>query len=104
MIQRDMERVIPELLPLHHREAVITASAPTDGWNDTWPPAPWASEFRVTDAEAREVLSRLRAHPVARARIEGMVRVQGNQYGVMMVIRDRAMETLAAVDAAAAGD
>jgi len=103
VIQRDMERLIPELLPLHHREALITPSAPTDGWNGTWEPSPWAPEFHVSDAEAREILSRLRAHPEARARIEGMVRVQGNQYGVMMVIRDRAMKTLAAVDAAVSG-
>lgn len=101
VIQRDVERLMPELLPLHHREAIITASAPTAGWNGSWPPAPWAPEFSVSEAEGREILTRLRAHPQARARIEGMVRVQGNQHGVLTVIRDRALATLAAVETAA---
>lgn len=101
VIQRDMERVMPELLPLHHREALITPSAPNAGWNSTWDPPPWAPEFHVSNAEGRETLARLRSHPEARARIEGMVRVQANQYGVMIVIHDRALETLAAVEVAA---
>lgn len=101
VIQRDMERVVPELLPLHHREALITPSAPNAGWSSTWDPPPWAPEFHVSDAEGSEILARLRSHPEARARIEGMVRVQANQYGVMMVIHDRALEALAAVEVAA---
>jgi len=100
VIQRDVERLMPELLPLHHREALVTTSAPTLGWNTTWAPSPWAPEFQVSEAEGREVLARLRAHPEAKARIEGMVRVQGNQYGVLTVIRARALETLATVEAA----
>lgn len=100
VIQRDVERLMPELLPLHHREALVTTSAPTVGWNATWVPSPWAPDFQVSEAEGREVLGRLRVHPEAKARIEGMVRVQGNQYGVLTVIRDRALETLATVEAA----
>ena len=72
-----------ELLPLHHREALVTTSAPTLGWNTARAPSPWAPEFQVSEAEGREVLTRLRSHPEAKARIEGMVRVQGNQYGVL---------------------
>ncbi len=100
VIQRDVERIMPELLPLHLREALITPSAPDEGWNATWDPPPWAPEFDVSDADGREILTRLRSHPEAKARIEGMVRVQANQYGVMNVIRDRALEMLAAVKAA----
>ncbi len=100
VIQRDVERLLPELIPLHQREAVVTPSAPPDGWNDTWPPSPWAPEFSVSEAEGLEILTRLRAHPQARPRIEGMVRVQGNQHGVLNVIRDRALSTLAAVESA----
>jgi hypothetical protein len=100
-IQRDVERIMPELLPLPLREAVITPAAPSAGWNGTWPPSPWAPDFSVSEADAREIHSRLRAHPEARARIEGMVRVQGNQYGVLTVIRDRALSTLAAAESAA---
>jgi hypothetical protein len=102
VVQRDVERVMPELLPIPLREAVITASAPPAGWNNTWPPSPWAPEFQVTDKDAREIMVRLRAHPDARARIEGMIRVQGNQYGVLNVIRDRALQTLAVIENAAA--
>lgn len=101
VIQRDMERLMPELIPLRLREAVITESAPTAGWNNTWPPSPWAPEFQVSDSEGREILTRLRAHVEARARIEGMIRVQGNQYGVLSVILERAVSTLAAVEIAA---
>jgi len=100
-IQRDLERIMPELIPLRHREAVIHASAPPAGWNDTWGPAPWTPEFDVSAAEGRQILARLRAHPTARSRIEGMIRVQGNQYGVLTRIRGRAVETLDAVEAAA---
>ena len=99
-VQRDMERLMPELLTIQHREAVITASAPPAGWNGTWPPSPWAPEFDVSETEGRAILVRLRAHPGARARIEGMIRVQGNQYGVLNVIRDRALATLAALERA----
>ena len=101
VIQRDVERVMPELLPLHLREGLITPSAPDDGWNSTWGAPPWAPEFDVSDTEARELLARLRSHPVARARIEGMVRVQANQHGVTNVIHGRALEMLAAVEVAA---
>jgi hypothetical protein len=104
VIQRDMERLMPELIPLDLREAVITESAPTAGWNNTWPPSPWAPEFHVSDAEGSEILTRLRGHTEARARIEGMARVQGNQYGVLTVILDRAVSTLTAVEVAAASD
>ena len=100
MIQRDVERLMPELLPLHHREALVTTSSPPLGWNSTWAPSPWAPEFQVSDAEGGEVLARLRAHPEAKAGIEGMVRVQRNQDGVLTVIRARALETLATVEAA----
>lgn len=99
-IQRDVERVMPELLALRHREAVISPSAPAQGWTRTWEPAPWTPEFEVSESEAREALGRLRRHPEARARIEGMIRVQGNQYGVLSAIRDRAIETLEAVEQA----
>jgi hypothetical protein len=34
-IQQDVERVMPELLPLRLREAVISPSAPAAGWNGT---------------------------------------------------------------------
>lgn len=100
-IQRDVERIMPDLLPLHLREAVIRPSAPSAGWNDTWIPSPWAPEFHVSDGEAEEILVRLRAHAEARAKIEGMVRVQGNQYGVLTVIREKALATLAVVEALA---
>jgi len=100
VVQRDVERLMPELLPLRFREAVIRPSAPPAGWNGTWGPSPWAPEFSVSDTEGSEILARLRAHPEARSRIEGMVRVQGNQYGVLTVIRERALETLAAVERA----
>jgi hypothetical protein len=100
VVQRDVERLMPELLPLRLREAVIRPTAPSAGWNETWGPSPWAPAFSVSDAEGREILARLRAHPEVRPRIEGMVRVQGNQYGVLTVIRKRAMETLAVVEGA----
>lgn len=102
VIQRDLERLMPELIPLHHREAVISPSAPSSGWTSTWGPPPWTPEFEVSESVGRDVLGRLRAHPQARARIEGMVRVQGNQFGVLTSILDRAVETLEAVEVAAA--
>jgi len=42
---------MPELLPLHHREALVTTSSPPLGWNSTWAPSPWAPEVQVSDAE-----------------------------------------------------
>ena len=50
VIQRDVERLMPELLPLHHREALVTTSAPTLGWNTARAPSPWAPEFQVSEA------------------------------------------------------
>jgi len=82
------------------RQDALRPSAAPAGWNGTWGPSPWAPEFSVSDAEGREILARLRAHPEARSRIEGMVRVQGNQYGVLTLIRERALETLAEVERA----
>ena len=66
IVQQDVERIIPELMPLRVREAVMG--------------------------------------PAARIRIEGMARVQGNQYGVLTEIRELATETLQAVEAAVSGD
>ena len=100
LVQQDVERIMPELLPLRLREAVIDPSAPADGWGRTWDPPPWTPDFEASDADARDILTRLRAHPEARARIEGMVRVQGNQYGVLTEIRAQAVETLAEVESA----
>jgi len=54
---------------------VIRPSAPPAGWNGTWGPSPWAPEFRVSAAEGREILARLRAHPEARSRIEESVAI-----------------------------
>lgn len=100
LVQQDVERIMPEILPLRLREAVIDPSAPSDGWGRTWEPPPWTPGFGVSASEADEILARLRAHPEARARIEGMVRVQGNQYGVLTEIRRRAVEALRTVESA----
>ncbi len=102
VVQRDMERLMPELIPIGIREAVIRDSAPRAGWNDTWPSSPWAPEFDVSESQRNQILTRLREHPEARDRLEGMIRVQGNQYGVLSVILERAVSTLAAVEDAAA--
>jgi hypothetical protein len=101
LVQQDVERIMPELLPLRLREATISPSAPAAGWTGTWGAPPWTPEFMVSDAEAGQILARLRAHPEARFRIEGMVRVQGNQFGVLTEIRKQALGTLQAVEAAA---
>lgn len=100
VVQQDVERIMPELLPLRLREATISPSAPTAGWSGTWEPPPWTPEFTVTESEARQIIARVRAHPEALFRIEGMVRVQGNQFGVLTEIREQALETLQAVEAA----
>jgi len=100
LVQQDVERVMPELLPLRLREAAISPSAPSDGWSGTWGPPPWTPDFSVSESEGREILARLRVHPEAIVRIEGMVRVQGNQFGVLTKIRHRAVETLQEVEAA----
>lgn len=100
VVQWDVERLMPELMLLRLREAVIRPSAPPAGWNGTWEPSPWAPEFSVSDGDGREILATLRAHPEATSKIERMVRVQGNQYGVLSVIRERALDTLAAVERA----
>jgi hypothetical protein len=91
---------MPEPLPLRLREASINPSAPAAGWSGAWGPPPWTPDFTVSESEADYILSQLRAHPEARVRIEGMVRVQGKQFGVLSEIRQQAVETLQAVEVA----
>ena len=47
---------------------------------------PWAAEFEVTDVEGEQILLRLRANRKIQPRIEGMVRVQGSQYGYLIML------------------
>ena len=61
---------------------------------------PWASDFAVTESEAREILARLRDIPEVRSRIEGMVRVQASQFVVLSDLRILAGQTLEMVEAA----
>jgi len=98
LVQQDVERIMPELLPLRLREATISPSAPRAGWTGTWDAPPWTPEFVVSESQAGQIMARLQAHPEARFRIEGMVRVQGNQFGVLTEIRKQALGTLQAVE------
>ena len=101
-IQMDMERLLPELLDIRQREGLLHESAPTAGFSGPTrvQSFPWAPRFEITEEEGLRILQRLRAHPEARARIEGMIRIQATLYGQLLAIKSRAAETLEAVESA----
>ncbi|TFG66423.1 MAG: hypothetical protein E4H28_01980 [Gemmatimonadales bacterium] len=96
-IQMDLEYHLPELLDLAHREALIAPGAPIAGSSVLFGPLPWAPELAVTAQDAEQILARLTADPEIRPRIEGMVRVQDNQYSFLRRLRVQADNTLQAV-------
>ncbi len=99
-IQMDLERHLPEILILDHRQSLLSNEAPMDGMARPYARLPWASAFTVTESEGSEILARLREHPNVRPRIEGMVRIQAMQFIYLSGVRARAKETLDIVKAA----
>lgn len=93
-IQMDLEALIPELLPLSHRE-VITARL-----NSSAAP-PWSVELEVSTEDAAGIRQRLRTHPEYRTRLEGMGRIHGTLYTHLQLIADSALTALRAAEESA---
>lgn len=98
-IQIDLEHLLPELLDLEVREALISGGAPTVGISVPYGGLPWAEGFEVTEEDAGAIRERLLRDPEIRFRIEGMIRVQGSQHGYLSGIKADAEATLATVEA-----